>query len=454
MLSPDDTIVAVATPPGRGGIGVVRLSGPDAPAIARALVACEVLRPRYATFTRMRPDDEGPVAGEDEVIATFFPAPRSYTGQHVVEISAHGNPILLEALVGRAMRLGARAATRGEFTFRAFLNGRRDLVQAEAVRDVIEAATPLQLQVAFDQLHGTLTARIADIEGVLFDLIARLEASLDFPDEGYHFIEPSEVDMALADLTERLENLLADARRGRIIREGATVAIVGRPNVGKSTLFNRLAGADRAIVSDVAGTTRDLITERVDIEGLAVTLVDTAGDRESADVVEREGVLRARRVGETADLAIAVLNGSEPLTDDDRRLLAETTGTRRVIVINMVDRDRVIASGEVEGDPAVGAIAASAATGEGIDAIRTRIVHELSGMREGAVIVSNARHIALLGEARDRLRAARSAVAIRLPEEFLIEDLQAARASFDEVVGRRTSDDLLQHIFETFCVGK
>src|SRR5688572_27348359 len=338
MFSPDDTIVAVATPPGRGGLGVVRLSGPDALRVIAALITRhEPLEPRRATFTRLRAGDGGGTAA-DQVIVTSFPAPNSYTGQDVIEVSAHGSPVILRGVVSAAVAAGARLAQPGEFTLRAFLSGKIDLVQAEAVADLIAAATPLQARVAFDQLEGTLTRRIAAIDADLFDLIARLEASLDFPDEGYHFIEPAEIAQRIGAIVEHLDQLLGDAQRGRLIREGATVVIAGRPNVGKSSLFNVLAGLDRAIVTEIPGTTRDLVTERIDIEGVAVTLVDTAGARDAVDVVEREGVSRAARAREVADLILVVIDGSEALSRDDEALLEQTARQRRLVVANKSDR--------------------------------------------------------------------------------------------------------------------
>lgn len=447
MFSPDDTIVAIATPPGRGGIGVVRISGPQSHPIAQRLLdRAAPLEPRYATLAR---------AGDvDEVIATFFAAPHSYTGQDVIEISAHGSPVVLRAIVDAAMAAGARLAEPGEFTLRAFISGRLDLVQSEAVADLIDAATPLQARTAFDQLEGTLTRRIGAIDAALFDISARLEASLDFPDEGYHFIEPARVHRALADLAVAIEALLADARRGRTIREGARVVVIGRPNVGKSSVFNKLAGHDRAIVTPIPGTTRDLVSERVDIHGLAVLLVDTAGVHDTADAVEREGVERARKAADVATLLLLVLDQSDPLREDDRRVLSATRGADRILIRNKTDLPAAW-SEDVIGEPSLGA---SAATGSGFSDLRAAIAERLAGRDDlrDAPAVSNTRHIALLDRAREHLvRAAAAATeGAATPEEFLLADLQQARSALEEITGRRTTDDLLQHIFERFCIGK
>ena len=406
----------------------------------------EPLEARRATFTRLIGKGTSVI---DEVVVTYFPAPHSYTGEHVVEISAHGNPVVLRAIVGRALEAGARLAEPGEFTLRAFLNGKRDLIQAEAVADLIAAATPVQARVACDQLEGTLTQQIADIDAELFPLIARLEASLDFPDEGYHFIESDETGRRLGFVVRQLDHLLAGAGRGRLIREGATVVVVGRPNVGKSSIFNMLARADRAIVAEAAGTTRDLVSERVDIEGLEVTLVDTAGLREAADVVEREGIARAERAGDVADLLLLVLDGSEPLTPQDEQLLSGSVDRRRVVVANKSDLGVAL---DRETDVKV-----SARTGTGAEELRRMIVRQLTGddsLRDPAAI-SNLRHIQLLEQARTWLVSAQELVeAGDTPEEFVLADLQAARALLEEIVGTRTSEELLQHIFAKFCVGK
>jgi tRNA modification GTPase len=447
VFAPDDTIAAIATPPGRGGIGVVRISGPGASAVATAVLSHRgELEPRRATFTRARTAADT----SDEVVAIFFPSPRSYTGQDVIEISAHGSPVVLHGILAGALAAGARLAEPGEFTLRAFLNGKRDLIQSEAVADLVDAVTPLQARVAFDQLEGTLTSRIQRLDEELFDLIARLEASIDFPEEGYHFVHPDEASADIDRVAVAVETLLADARRGRIVREGAQVVIAGRPNVGKSSLFNALVGSDRAIVTAVPGTTRDLVTERVDIHGLAITLVDTAGVRDALDIAEREGVARSDRAREVADLVLLVMDASEPMGDGDLMLLDRTRDARRVVVFNKAD----LAANHESVSP--NALLVSAARLQGIDEVKAAIARELTGsesLRE-TPLLSNTRHIELLTAAGRDIRQAQRAVAAGTPEEFVLADLQSARQRFDEVVGKRTTDDLLAHIFERFCIGK
>jgi tRNA modification GTPase len=448
MFSRDDTIVAIATAPGRAGLGVVRISGPDAHTVARRLLDCERLEPRRATFTKVR-TAPGASRSLDEIVATWFPEPRSYTGEHVVELSAHGSPVILESIVRAVMDAGARLARPGEFTLRAFLNGRIDLVQAEAVADLIASATPLQARVAFDQLQGTLTSRLSALDRVMLDLVARLEASLDFADEGYHFIEPHETAEHVAALIATLDSMLADGRRGRVIRDGATVVITGRPNVGKSSLFNALVGHDRAIVTSSAGTTRDLVTETIDIEGLAIRLTDTAGLRDARDDAEREGVSRSLRARDVADVVLVVVDRSERLSGEDLELLNATAQRSRVIVANKCDRPSACDVRD--------AIQVSATTGEGLADVRRAVARSLTGtesLHDGAAI-SNVRHVALLDQARTHLAHAHDALrTAAVPEEFVLADLHAARSCFDEVVGARSSDEVLHHIFERFCIGK
>jgi tRNA modification GTPase len=462
MFSTDDTIVAISTPIGRAGLGVVRVSGPDAASIAVCLTGrSEPLQPRHATFARLsQPLRPGtvPASGDspsiaDQVVVTFFPAPHSSTGDNVVEISAHGSPVILEGILRAAMSAGARLAEPGEFTLRAFLNGKLDLIQAEAVADLIDAVTPLQARAAFDQLEGTLTTRIRAIEAALFDLTARLEASLDFPDEGYHFVQRDVAAEELRVVASAIDELLTHAARGRIVREGAQIAIVGTPNVGKSSLFNALLSANRAIVTPIPGTTRDLLTERADIRGIAVSLVDTAGIRESADVVEQEGVARARQAVAVADLTVHVLDGSRPMSDEDRALLKVTAAGLRVVAINKSDLPPAWSHEDDDG------VSVSARTGIGLDVLVDRMAEALGGrdVHRDRPLVSNVRHVHLLRSAREALGRAIDAMKSsdgHVSEEFVLADLQDAAAALQEITGQRTTEDLLTHIFARFCIGK
>jgi len=448
MFSTEDTIVAIATPPGRGGIGIVRISGPRAADLAARLTTHQgAFEPRHATLTVVRRGDGradrdcGPI---DQAIVTFFPAPHSYTGEDVVELSTHGSPVILQTIVQSAVRAGARMARPGEFTFRAFLNGRIDLPQAEAVADLIESVTPRQAAVAFDQLQGTLTRAIGEIDADLFDLIARLEASVDFPDEGYHFVRPGVLQSALTSVNTRLEALLAAGQQGRVIREGRVVAIVGGPNVGKSSLFNALVGSSRAIVTAVPGTTRDLVTETVDLHGVRVTLVDTAGVRATIDVVEAEGVNRSLGAASVADLIVVVRDGTSV---EEPPVMA---GLPALHVANKCDRSEFVERPDV--------LSVSALTGEGLGEFRHAVAERLGAtFSVECPQVTNIRHIALLESARASIHAANEALAGAggaLSEEFVLADLQRAMAALEEITGRRTTEDVLQHVFERFCIGK
>jgi tRNA modification GTPase len=444
-----DTIVAIATAPGRGGIGVVRLSGPDAARIASEVSVPDApLVPRHATLATVRGS-----GAQDEAIVTYFPAPHSYTAEDVVEISAHGSPVLLRAIVGACLQRGARLAEPGEFTLRAFLNGRVDLVQAEAVRDLVEAVTPLQARAAFDQLEGTLTEAIHRIDAALFDLTARLEASLDFPEEGYHFVESAGAAHEIETVGGMVTALLRDAGRGRLVREGGHVVIAGRPNAGKSSLFNALAGAGRAIVTDVPGTTRDLLTETVEIAGIPITLVDTAGvHASSADAVEAEGIARAHAARAVAEVLVVVLDRSRPLTPEDRQLLSEAGATRSIVAVNKID----LAPAWDDRAETPGGVPVCAVSGDGVERLREELARALAGgeIRRDAPAVTNVRHADLLERARQALERAAGAARHQAPEEFVLADLREARALFEEVTGARTADDTLRAIFGRFCIGK
>ena len=455
MFSTTDTIVAIATPPGRGGIGVVRLAGPDAATIAQQLTdRAAPFEPRHATFTRVVDRADAGRRAVDHVVVTLFAAPHSYTGDDVVELSAHGSPVLLQRIVELAMFAGARLAEPGEFTLRAHLNGRIDLIQAEAIADLVDAVTPLQARAAVDQLEGTLTSAIARIDAALFDLSAKLEASLDFPDEGFHFITREEAVDELGRITADVSALIARGRAGRVLREGRLVVIVGRPNAGKSSLFNALVGAARAIVTEVPGTTRDALTERVDIGGIPITLVDTAGLRDSSDRIEAEGIDRARQALQVAALSVVVIDGAEPLSDDDRRLL-DSVNAPRVLVASKSDRPRAWGASELVSDGEL-ILDVSAITGAGLDVLRADIVAALvdrEDLRDPPPI-SNVRHLTLVESCAASLDRACVALSTGVTEELVLTDLGAARRALEEITGHRTADDLLKHVFERFCIGK
>jgi tRNA modification GTPase len=452
VFATDDTIVAIATPVGRAGLGVVRISGPATQAVAGELLARQKpLTARRATLTTVR-DLVGRQSAIDRVVATFFPGPGSYTGEDTIEISAHGSPVVLERIVASAVSAGARMARPGEFTLRAYVNGRIDLVQAEAVGDLIDAVTPAQVRQAFDQLSGTLTTAIAAIASELDGLIARLEASLDFPEEGYHFADAGEIARVLEFARGEVRALLDGSRRGRVIREGRELVLVGGPNVGKSSLFNALVGVERAIVTDVPGTTRDLVTERCEIEGSPITLVDTAGLRDGAERVEEEGIRRTRKAAAASSLAMVVLDRSRPL-EETRHALDETARlATRIIVANKADLPAAWSVGEL----GVGAIEVSALTGAGVSELRGAIGRALigDGDTDEAPRLSNVRHIGLLQRAEGCLARCAEQMEARAPEELLLIDLHDARRSLDEVVGRRTPEDVLATIFAEFCIGK
>lgn len=451
-----DTIVAVATPPGRGGIGVVRLSGPEALTIGCALTGrAEPFVARHATFARIVPrepaDANRPV---DQVVVTWFQGPHSYTGDDVVEISGHGSPVLLQHVVELAMRAGARLAEPGEFTLRAYLNGRIDLVQAEAVADLVDAVTPLQARAAMDQLEGTLTTAIGRMDAALFDLAARLEASLDFPEEGFHFVARDAAGVEIRRIHAELLALARAGRTGRVLREGRLVVIVGRPNAGKSSLFNALAGAARAIVTAVPGTTRDVLTERVDIGGIPVTLVDTAGLREATDAIEAEGVERAQQARRVAALTLVVIDGAQAIADADRQIVSESPRPRMVIA-SKADLPRAWATAAA-GLASEDVVEVSVKSGAGLDGLRARLIAALTEHEElrDVPAISNVRHLDLVERAAESLRAALSAIDAGATEELILTDLGYARRALEELTGRRTPEDLLRHIFERFCVGK
>ncbi len=449
MFSTDDTIVAVATAAGHAGVGLVRVSGPAAASVGFGLTArTTAWPPRHAVRVSVATVDL-----TADALATFFPGPASYTGEDVLEVSAHGSPVILAAIVRRSIELGARPARPGEFTLRAFIRGKLDLVQAEAVRDLVAAVSPAQVRAAAAQLEGSLSAALVQQVDSLRRLETLLEASMDFPDEGYRFIEPPEVHAALAAVAQGMACLVATGGRGQLVRDGARVVIAGVPNVGKSSVFNALVGADRAIVTPIAGTTRDLVSERLVIDGALVVLTDTAGLRDGADVVEAEGVRRASAAVDTANVVVVVLDGSRVMSDAERALLASVADRAHVVVRNKAD----LACAWIDGTDA---LPVSARSGQGVPALAAAIARAVSGLGGGdaeSVLVTNERHRVLLARALDHVRHAAEGMATsghQLPEEFVVADIRAALLALEEVTGRRTADALLDEIFAGFCIGK
>jgi tRNA modification GTPase len=446
----DDTIVAVATPPGRGGIGVVRLSGPDARAIASPLLRLKhELQPGRAIFGDLiDPQTADNTSGEriDEVVVTFFARPHSYTTDDVVEISTHGSPIVLRHVVEACIARGARLAEPGEFTMRAFLHGRLDLTQAEAVRDLIDAQTLFQVKTAAQQLDGALSHRLKPIKEQLVQLIAVLEAGIDFAEDDISVMPDPEILRRLEDVRTPLGKLADSFAYGKVVHEGLSLAIVGRPNVGKSSLFNRLVERERAIVTATPGTTRDLVTETVAIGGIPVRLIDTAGIRTSTDEVESIGIRKTKEALADADLVLVVTDHQED--QEDKRLLEGTAGRKRVLVRNKAD---LMPGG------GNGFLSTCALTGQGIPELRAEILSLIGGdtaAQHESGFLTNARHHALVNESLNALKAAEKTVREHVPHEMLLLDLYSALRPLDAITGATTADDILNRIFASFCIGK
>jgi tRNA modification GTPase len=459
MLTPEiaaETIAAISTPPGRGGIGIVRLSGPLAVSIATELVhPRQPLEHAHARLADVFEDDGA--TRIDEALITYFAAPNSYTAEDIVEISAHGSPVVLELLLRRAMERGARLAEPGEFTQRAFLAGKLDLTQAEAVRDLIDAQTLTQVRQAASQMGGALSQRTTPVKQDLLELVALLEAGIDFAEDDVDVTSQEEITRRIAEVAEPLTALEASFTRGRIVHDGMSLALVGRPNVGKSSLFNQLVERDRAIVTAMPGTTRDLVTERISLDGIPIELVDTAGlresIRESLDEAEQLGMLRSREAIADATLVLVVLDATQPLHDEERELLNAITHRPAVAVLNKCDLiDRQTVETEVAG---VRALATSALTGEGIAALREQIVKlATGGAQPEPGLLTNLRQHQAVKTALEALAEAAKAAAESVPHEMILLDLYRALWALDSLTGQTTPDDVLNLIFSTFCIGK
>jgi tRNA modification GTPase len=490
----DDTIVAIATPPGRGGIGVVRIAGPRAEEIALPMLRLkDELKPSRAVFgalvepcasdtlVRLTTDEaisagvgelqhptEFVPAGNsrtrvsdpqgqriDEVVVTYFAKPHSYTTDDIIEIAAHGSPVVLRHIVELCIAAGARLAEPGEFTMRAFLNGRIDLTQAEAVRDLIDSQTLYQARIAAQQLEGALSKRLQPVKQKLVELIAVLEAGIDFAEDDVSVLPDPAILERIARVRLPLEQLAATFAYGKLVHQGLTLAIVGRPNVGKSSLFNRLVERERAIVTATPGTTRDLVSETVAIGGIPVQLVDTAGIRQALDEAESIGIRKSMEALADADLVLVVIDASQPVAREDNELLREVQNRPAIVVGNKSDLASSgpwsVASGQNS------TVRASASTGEGIAELRTEILRHIggeTGAQAEAGFLTNVRHQGLVKDSLAALNAAEGAVDAKVPHEMLLLDLYNALRPLDAITGATTTDDILNLIFSTFCIGK
>ena len=477
----DDTIVAIATPPGRGGIGVVRFAGSDARDIAMPMLRLKHdLEPGRAIFgeliepcgsdTLVRSLDSTPVhrnvgtaalgcpaeqsSAIDQVVVTYFAKPHSYTTDDIIEISAHGSPVVLRRIVELALERGARVAEPGEFTMRAFLNGRIDLTQAEAVRDLIDSQTLYQAKVAAQQLEGALSRRLQPVKQKLVELIAILEAGIDFAEDDVSVLPSAEILQHIANVRAPLEELARSFAYGKIVHEGLTLAIVGRPNVGKSSLFNRLVERDRAIVTATPGTTRDLVTETVSIGGIPVKLIDTAGIRAALDEAEGIGIQKSMEALADADMVLVVRDASQPHANEDQELLKQVAERSAVLVENKADLGQEFPPHANNRDAP---IRTSALTGQGIPELRAAILQHITGNAGGTPepgFLTNARHRSLVRGSLKAFDAATQAVHNRVPHEMLLLDLYNALRPLDEITGATTNDDILNLIFSRFCIGK
>lgn len=460
----DDTIAAISTPPGRGGIGIVRLSGPDSLNITTSLFrseSTEVGTPNRAQFGRL----VDPATDEllDEAILTYFKAPRSYTGEDVVEISCHGSPIILARVLQLAIKRGARVAEPGEFTFRAFFNKRIDLAQAQAVRDVIDAQTQYQARVATKQLEGALSKRVTPLKDALVEVIVHLESALEFVEDDISPEAASTLLAKVADVIDELTAIGSSFSFGRYLKEGFDLVIVGRPNVGKSSVFNRLVGSDRAIVTELPGTTRDALYESTSISGVPVRLIDTAGIRETTDLVESIGITRSRAAIADADISILVLDASSSLEEDDLKLLDSVPKEGRIIALNKTDLPNRLEEQSYEETgihlPEVldNMIRISALTGSGFEDLTSEIFERLSGpaaIERDDIMLTDARQHAAVQEAIEHLSEARQLMSRRELEEIILLKLRGALAGLGEITGETLTEDILGQIFSTFCIGK
>ena len=451
MTRHPDTIVAAATPPGRGGVGIVRVSGPKVPEIA-AVILGDLPPPRRATFARFLDARHDPI---DAGLALFFPAPHSYTGEHVLELQGHGGALVIEALVARVVEIGSRRALPGEFTQRAFLNDKLDLAQAEAIADLIDAGSRAAARAAMRSLQGEFSAMIRGLTDAVIELRTYVEAAIDFPEEEIDFLADEQLTDRFQSVRDHFDGVEQSARQGRLLREGMTVVIAGRPNAGKSSLLNRLAGYEAAIVTPIPGTTRDVVRERIDIDGMPLHVLDTAGLRQGGDLVEEEGIRRAKAEMTRADRVLFVIDAAEDpggsaFSEEHQRMPA---GVPVTLVFNKCD----LAVGIPVADTIAGPprITVSALNGKGIDTLRAHLKMCMGYQSlDGATVSARARHLDSLARARKYVDEAKRQLRDRRAGELVAEELRGAQQALNEITGEFTSEDLLGRIFSSFCIGK
>lgn len=451
-----DTIVALSTPPGRSGIGVIRLSGESALALTRSLLFDTGFDPEPNRVTLRAIIDPDTREVIDRALVTFFEAPHSYTGEDVVELSCHGSPPLLLRVLDSLLFYGARTADPGEFTMRAVSNGRLTLTQAEAVRDLIEAQTHTAVRQAARQLGGELSARLQPIKDSLLEIIVPLESSLEFVEDDLPPDIARDISEKLSALTTKIDGLADSFRRGRLLKEGLRVALVGRPNVGKSSIFNSLLSSDRSIVTEIPGTTRDTISEVINLEGIPVLITDTAGVRSSSDRIEQLGIERTRRAIADADLIVAVIDGSQPLDEEDKKIVSEASEGYSVIALNKSDLESFRINNAQQLAQGSCLVPVSARTGDGLAALCAEIVKPFSAnyLDENSFVITNARHFDLLRRTSEALNSSRELVNQNLSEEIILAKLYEALRFLGEITGETTPDAILSQIFSSFCIGK
>ncbi len=455
-MSATDTIVALSTPQGRSGIGVIRLSGTGSLRILRVLVSDAEFTPDpgHVSLRNIREPSTGEIL--DQALVTFFQTPHSFTGEDVVELSCHGSPVLLRQMLDSILSLDARMATPGEFTLRAVLTGKLNLVQAEAIRDLIDAQTSAAVRHAARQLGGELSGRLQPIKDSLIEIIVVMESSLEFVEDDLPDIASVRLSGQLAAICDDLEKLSATFRAGRLLKDGLKIVLVGRPNVGKSSLFNGLLSFERAIVTDIAGTTRDSLTELVSLKGIPVLLTDTAGVRTSQDEIESLGVERTRRAIADADLVVLVLDGSQPLTKEDHEILSELSKTQHLITANKMDLDNFRSDEIRMACVGTDVVSISAKSGSGLGVLRDAILAPFATgeQMETGLLVTDARHFDLLQRAANSIAASSRLFEERASEELVLVGLHDALRFLGEITGETTTEDILSRIFSTFCIGK